>query len=901
MSLVRLLGAWGMSLGMLALPLGAQAQVPIERFHTFETGPACVQARTGALSLGLDVYGSFGRGTGTGVDALFDPARDMPDQGAQGTVFQSMPFLCRTAGDETSGHWLEEGQIADGQRLPAMAVGDTNTMISNYTVDGIEVDLVATFECNRLTQCYTFTNRTGQTLDTVALTHYLDGDLYFVGEFENDYGGAAVGPPKQLYEFDAGDDPRAPTTQIALSGADPDDRFLTSWEIAEYNESRFRIRDTREGCTRLRGGITNEAGALTDRNGDLVTDGGYDVTLALRFDVGPLDDREMSPVLCYGLRWGYKPACSDEDDDYICVQDDNCPTVANDGQADRDGDGVGDACDNCVDVPNPGQVDLDGSGRGDLCEICVPLPELCNGIDDDCDGTVDNDVPGAGEMCPLDRPGVCGQGTRQCDGARMVCVGPEPGGDEACDGLDNDCDGSIDEGIEGAGEVCPTGRPGVCAEGVTVCDPDTGRTVCRAAIEISEESCDGLDNDCDGLADEALTGSETCDAGGVGVCAAGLVSCVEGVSRCRPDAVLQGDEVCDGRDNDCDGTVDEGDLRNACNTCGPLGPELCDGIDDDCDGMVDEDPLPCEVEGETCSPGFGCGYRCQNNECRGNDFCLIETNTCVPRCVALGCPDGGSCNRETGSCFGGCEGVECGEGLVCVDGRCVFDNCFVRGCPEGERCRDDMCEPDPCLDVDCGDGFCRDGACVPSCTVGCAFDEICIDGVCVEDACGARRCRAGQACVQGRCIDDPCRGVNCALAQICQGGVCFDDPCWDIECPAGQVCAVRRRTAQCVYLEEDPPSDMGVDGGEAGEMGVADGGVEMGPPPAMPEPMPEPLPELPPPPEPDAGVDMEVATPRTEPEDACSTRPGGGSGGVPVVLLIAGLWAMRRRCSGDGS
>ncbi|MCB9552427.1 MAG: hypothetical protein H6705_11190 [Myxococcales bacterium] len=889
-----------LALGVICvtLPFAADAQ-PIDRYQSFETGAGCVRARTGSLSLGLDVYGSLGPGTGTGVSALYDPPADMPDQGAQNTVFQSMPFLCHTAGGRSGGRWLEETLIAQGgARVPVEAIGDTNTMLSRYTVDGIDVDLVATFECNRLTQCYTFTNRTGGPLDVVALTHYLDGDLYFVGEFGNDYGGTSAGVPRQVYEFDAGDDPRAPTTQIALSGADPDDRFLTGWELAEYNESRFRIADTRDGCDPLRGGITDEAGALVDRDGDLVTDGGYDVTLALRFDVGPLDDGEMSPVLCYGLRWGYKPACSDEDDDYVCVQDDNCPTVANDDQADRDGDGVGDACDNCPGLQNPDQRDLDGSGRGDACEVCHPIPELCNGIDDDCDGRTDEETPGSGDACALDRPGVCGDGERVCVEARMSCVGPDPSGDELCDGLDNDCDGGIDEGIEGAGEPCGTGRAGVCGEGVTVCDAMTGRITCRSEVDLSPEQCDGLDNDCDGVVDEALTGSATCDAGGVGVCARGRVSCVEGVSRCRPDATLQGDEVCDGRDNDCDGTIDEGELRNACNACGDPGPEVCDGIDDDCDGSVDEDTRPCPmVNGRVgnCAPGVGCGYPCTDNECLGDDFCLVEFDTCVPRCLAIGCPQGGVCNPATGSCLDPCTSVECPARQVCREGACVFDNCFARGCPEGQRCRADVCEADPCLGVECGDGFCRDGACVPSCTVSCGFDAICLDGACVDDACGARECPPQQACVAGRCIDDPCDGVNCALAQVCEGGVCFDDPCWDVVCPAGQVCAVRRRTAQCLYPEEDRPApDMGEEDGGAADEGVADAEVDMGPPPALPEPMPEPLPEYEPPeplPEPMPDAAFERTSPK---ESGCRAAPGTG-GRAPFALWLLVLLAARRR------
>ena len=66
------------------------------------------------------------------------------------------------------------------------------------------MNLTATLDCNILTQCWTFTNRTNAELDTLAIIHYIDGDLFFEGSFGNDYAGASVGVPKQVYEFDAG-------------------------------------------------------------------------------------------------------------------------------------------------------------------------------------------------------------------------------------------------------------------------------------------------------------------------------------------------------------------------------------------------------------------------------------------------------------------------------------------------------------------------------------------------------------------------------------------------------------------------------------------------------------------------------------------------------------------------
>ena len=106
---------------------------------------------------------------------------------------------------------------------------------------------------------------------------------------------------------------------------------------------------------------------------------------------------------------------------------------------------------------------------------------------------------------------------------------------ERCDGLDNDCDEQIDEGVRNA-----------CGE----CGP------------LPEERCDGADNDCDGESDEGLLNA-------CGQCGA------------APE------ERCDRVDNDCDGAIDEG-VRNDCGVCGPAPEERCDGVDNDCDTRIDE-------------------------------------------------------------------------------------------------------------------------------------------------------------------------------------------------------------------------------------------------------------------------------------------------------------------------
>ena len=349
--------------------------------------------------------------------------------------------------------------------------------------------------------------------------------------------------------------------------------------------------------------------------------------------------------------------CLDTDDDGLCGVDDNCPDVPNPDQADEDQDGVGDACDNCPKVVNRGQDDTDGDGVGDACDryLCVPdgNPEICDGIDNDCDNLVDVLPDGSSvvepEQCGTGLAGQCAVGNLDCSAAgQVVCRAEISPAEELCDLVDNDCDGSIDEGTR---NVCGT------------CGPDP------------IETCDGIDNDCDGATDEggAICGAgEACVFGEcAGPCEAGQCPdgelCTNGscVSFCAGVECRQG-ESC----NDATG-VCESDCDPACGD-----DEVC--IDSVC---MENDGGPCD-----------------GVECGGDSFC--RAGECVFSCAGISCPYGQAC--LDGQCEDvRCGGVVCGDGQVCVNDECIGVACNDDDCPAGEACVDNACAADPCSGVVC--------------------------------------------------------------------------------------------------------------------------------------------------------------------------------------------------------
>ena len=496
--------------------------------------------------------------------------------------------------------------------------------------------------------------------------------------------------------------------------------------------------------------------------------------------------------------WG---SCAPPDE--ICNgEDDDCDGVCDDGFACCRGD-TGSCSTSC------------GSAGTRMCSSsctwgsCSPPDEICNGADDDCDTICDE-----GFGCCADSIGSCttscgSTGSRACSSTCTwgSCQAPA----EICNGVDDDCDGSCDEGW-----TCCVGDSTGCStscgsSGSRICNSSCAWGSCTPPPEI----CNGEDDDCDGVCDDGYT----CCAGDSGSCptscgSAGTRTCTGSCtwSSCNPPG-----EECNGADDDCDTVCDNGftccagTIGSCFTSCGSTGSrmcsgsctwgsctapaEICNGIDDDCDTLCDEGWSCCAGESTTCPTSCGStGTRTCSGSCAWGS-CAPPSETCNGAdddCDTLCDEDWACCAGDTGTCP-----TSCGTtGTRSCNGSCAWGSCN----PPAEECNgiDDNCDTqcdegwaccagttDPCTSS-CGTPGTR--LCSPSCTLGsCTPPSESCNGL--DDDCDTL-CDEGWACclgTTGSCTNPvgvagtwTCEagcnwGECCAAAETCGNG--YDDDC----------------------------------------------------------------------------------------------------------------------------
>ena len=430
------------------------------------------------------------------------------------------------------------------------------------------------------------------------------------------------------------------------------------------------------------------------------------------------------------------------------------------------------------------------------CDAATPKVEACNGVDDDCDGLTDEQTCEDNNPCTDD---AC-EGTKGCSNKPNT---------KDCDADGSNC--TVGDACNGG--TCKAGAKVICDDGnactVDSCDKLVG---CKHAPAEGSACDDGI---------PCSTG-EACKAG---ACAGGLAKTCDDGKPCTLDSCDPATGTCSNAQTK--GLVcDDGKICTWTDVCDANG--ACTGTPAACD-----DGKPCTAD--SCDPVKGCvasqspdGAGCDDGDaCTGTGTC--SGGTCLPG-VAKVCPVDGpcfvaSCFSATGACLQTQRkaGLACDDGDACTTKTVCDESAKCKGdtvsCDDGAPCTSDTCnaktgcshvaaadgaacdDGDACTSPDtCQSGSCKAGGDICQCTKNADCDD---NNACTTDTCDVAKSTCSHALVNGSCDD----GDACTVGDACgdkdgkiaclpgNATTCNDDnACTDDSCDPAKGCVFAAKT-----------------------------------------------------------------------------------------------------------